>query len=531
MQNIKHYCGVYATTNNNTNYDTSYVINGLKLLQHRGRECAGICYIKDKHYLHKDVGTVDEVFSDFPHSSFKTCIGHVRYSTTDDEPTRCQTAGNNELVNQEMKKAQPMQSNEPQHAQDGDNSKLKFSIAHNGNIPNIKKFKKEMNIITETNSDTEIMVKYIELLLETNTIDETLIKFIERIPGAYALVLQFDDALYCMRDSYGIRPLCIGKIYNQLETSSFETSSFETSSFETSSFETSSFETSSFETSSFETSSFETSYCISSESCALQDHKLIRDVKPGEIIKINTTRGVCVEDSKFQTIYRKVNKPSFCSLEIIYFMKPDSVIYDTKIDDIRYSMGHDFGKEETSKLVDTKQVHNAIVVGIPNSGISSGKGFADAVGLPYRQLVSKDANVNRSFILPNNQDRIETCQKKFIYSDELKGKIVYVVDDSMVRGNTMISIINSIYDKGAIEVHIRITAPPLRHPCYYGIDIPTYEELIAHNRTAEEIKDILGCESLRYMDVKLLKKVLWDYKINICTSCFDGEYNKELLDW
>ena len=465
---MEHYCGIIGFADNLTNL---YFIKALNKLQHRGQESAGVCYTDCSgmcmmHY-HKNLGLVKEAFKNY---QFKTqslfAIGHVRYST------RKKTT-----LEMKIKESQPFM---------GTISNGQFSVAHNGNIPNIGRLVKEHGLIVETHSDTEVIVKYLEYLFlkYDQSWDDTLRAFINKIPGAYCLVILTKDALYGIRDNYGIRPLSIGHRNNN--------------------------------------------YCIASETVAFgNNYKFMRNVKPGEIIKIQLDR--VNQLYTLNTIYQKrVAIPSvFCSFEYIYFMNHQSLKTSSRnmtVWNLRYKIGHIMGKKE-------QQTQNRIVVPVPNTAIPYAKGFADASKLPYREYLVKNKNMHRTFILPTEKERKTACDKKFIYlKDKLNGKNIYLLDDSIVRGTTMSTIINKLKQCGVNEIHLRITSPPIRSECYFGIDMSTKKELIAHNKSIEEIRIKLGATSLTYLDIDTMKKTFGE---NTCTSCFtnNGNYDKKLLDW
>lgn len=445
-------CGIFAIMNDNNSYQK--ITNGLKLLQHRGHDAAGLSYLDENNNINtfKALGLVSNVFNNFnPNIIFHTGIGHVRYST------RPKTT-----IENSIKETQPI---------NGLTKLGEFALAHNGNIPNIEKIKKKYKIDYETESDTIIIVKIIENI--SNKRDnwrDILVEFINQIEGVYCIVILTSNEIFALRDAYGIRPLCIG-IKNE-------------------------------------------NYCIASESIALQDYKLERDVLPGEIIQLSM--------DGIKTLYhRKIKKNIFCSFEYIYFMREDSSNDGKVVRDLRYKLGYEMGKDEILE-------ENSIILCVPNTARPAAQGFANACGLEYHDYIEKK-DQGRTFILADNNDRITACNNKFIfYKNEIKNKNVYLVDDTIVRGNTLKAVIKQLYDCEIGNIHLRITAPPVKSQCFFGIDIPTCRELIAYSRTIEEIKDELGVKSLKYLDIKSMKKI-FDQKV--CTCCFDGKYNKKLLDW
>jgi amidophosphoribosyltransferase len=456
---ISDKCGIFAIYDNTD--ISNKMINGLSLLQHRGRESAGISYFCencDQICTFKNLGLVNKVFTDF-NKKFNIGIGHVRYST------RKKTSLENKL-----KETQPIECNS-------------FSLAHNGNIPNVHKLKEKYDIHYETESDTIILVKIIEkLFLKYKNWTDVFIEIVHNIKGVYCLVVLVENIIYAIRDSYGVRPLCIGKN--------------------------------------------ESGYCIASESCALQDYKLIRDIKAGEIIKLYQIN----DEIKYESIYQYHDEEGekrglFCSFEYIYFMKMNTIHNKRRVENLRCQLGYELG------LTEEKVDRTSVVLSIPNTAIPGAKGFASAIGLEYHNYITKNDGIGRTFILPTHEERIAACNEKFSYSPLLKDLNIYIVDDSIVRGNTIQTIIKNLKKIGVRKIHLRITAPPVISECYYGIDIPTKTELIAYNRTIDEICQELGATTLKYLDLDIMKKVFNSNGENNCTHCFDGKYDKKLLDW
>ena len=276
-----------------------------------------------------------------------------------------------------------------------------------------------------------------------------------------------------MRDRYGIRPLCIGN--------------------------------------------YENSYCISSESCALQHFNLNRDILPGEIVKINN-KGV-------QTIYQYNNyKLSICAFEYLYFLKPNSICDGYNVTDVRTNLGKLLANKETLTIDD-----EYITIGIPNSGLLSAKSYAASLSIKYVQAITKNKYINRTFIIPNNVDRINACNKKFIYDhDNIANKKIIIIDDTIVRGNVIKSIIHNLVLCKASEIHIRIAAPPIINICQLGIDIPSCEELLAYNKNISQIKDELNVTSIKYLTIEELNSVIppTSYK-----QCFGEKIDNGMIDW
>ncbi len=207
-------------------------------------------------------------------------------------------------------------------------------------------------------------------------------------------------------------------------------------------------------------------------------------------------------------------------------MKHKSVSDNKNVEHIRYQLGFEMGLEENK--IENKN-NRAIVLSIPNTSIPAARGFADATNLDFEDYIEKRQNVNRTFILPTNEERIKACEGKFIYHEEkLKNQDIYIIDDSIIRGNTILTIMKKLLLIGVKKIHLRITAPPIISQCYYGIDIPTKGELIANGKSVNEIKKELNVTTLKYIDIKHMKKI---FKEQVCTSCFTGKYNNKLLEW
>lgn len=362
-----------------------------------------------------------------------------------------------------------------------------FALAHNGNIPNIssliKKYQKYLSNQININkiSDSLILSDIIyNLLIKFDTkldhwLGQILIDIINKIPGVYCLLILYKNSIIAVRDRYGLRPLCYGE-YNG-------------------------------------------DFAISSESCALQHFSKIKDINPGEIIRFT---------DKIEIIYQySENKNVLCLFEYIYFLNPKTEADDHQVYDTRYQSGKILADQDKIK-------GDYIVIGIPNTGIAGGKGYADKSGLKYEQWIIKNKNYQRSFIEPNNKDRSRVCSQKYIYNwDKLKNKKIILIDDSIVRGNTMKAIIKLLRENGVQEIHLRVNSPPVISPCYYGIDIPSYDELIANKMNIEEIKNYINVDSLSYLDLNKIIKMMknTNSKYNLCCSCFTNKYSKELLEW
>ena len=441
--------GIFSYIPNSGNINA--VINGLKLLQHRGKDGSGIAYLTTdlKLKLLKILGKVREGFMDYKNlEDTFICIGHVRYSTSG------KTVNNSFSTDAEKK-------NELQPFIGKNKHNNLISIVHNGNIPNIKQH------------DTQFIL---DIILNSNlSVEETLIGIMNTIPAAYSLLIVVDKTLYVMRDRYGIRPLCIGykdgKVY------------------------------------------------VSSETRPLDDCTDIREIQSGEILRIN--------ENGVKTIYiHPCSVNSLCAFELIYFMNPKSHINGQSVNSIRQRLGQALAKKE--KIIPKNSDY--IVVGVPSSGLIAARAYADALNLQYQQLVKKVVNCvngeDRTFILINNAERKKACRKKFKFdSEKIKDKKIILVDDTIVRGNVIQTVIESLEICGVKEVHIRIPAPPVVDRCQLGIAIQTKEELIMNNRTIGKVRDILGVLSLDYLTLDELTM----FPKNAYKECFGGGIADEIV--
>lgn len=310
-------------------------------------------------------------------------------------------------------------------------------IVHNGNIPSIKKF------------DTQFLL---DMIINSKlNIEDTLINIMNKIPAAYCLLIIINGTLYVMRDRYGIRPLSIGE--------------------------------------------YEDSIHISSETIALNNCKNIKEIESGTIMRIDKTGT--------KIIYKHPDSMvGICAFELIYFMNPNSYINNISIESIRSELGITLAKKE--QII--KSHSDYIVIGIPNSGLISAKAYANYLALEYNQSIKKVNRCNngedRTFTLINNIEREKACKKKFMYNiDNINGKKIIIIDDTIVRGNIIKTIIDNCKSCGAEEIHIRIPAPPIIDKCQLGIAIHNKSELIMNNKSIDEVKNILDVNSLSYLSV------------------------------
>jgi len=353
-----------------------------------------------------------------------------------------------------------------------------MAIAYNGTLVNAGILRSEMEekgAIFQGNNDAEIIANLISRYrISSNNIEEALVKTINDIKGAYAFVLLTPHKLIGVRDPFGIKPLCLGII--------------------------------------------DGSYVFSSESCALDaiGAKFINDVSPGEIITIT-------EDGIKSIKTNIVAEPHLCVFEFVYFARHDSYIDGISVYEARLQAG--------KMLAIEHPVDADIVIGAPDSGLIAAIGYARQSGIPYGTGLIKNRYVGRTFIRPGQEQRNIAIKIKFnAIRSEVDGKRIIMVDDSIVRGTTTKAIVHMLKDAGAKEVHIRISSPPYRFPCYYGIDTPSKEQLMASNYSLEEIRSIIGADSLEYLSMEGLKKMPVGLKCGLCCACFDGDYPIKIED-
>ena len=446
-------CGVFGIYSNEDDIDVVRLTYfGLYALQHRGQQSCGIAVSQNGHITgHKGLGLVSEVFTEkiLDRLEGKIAVGHTRYSTTGGAS---------------VEDCQPLIV----RYKDG-----QLAIAHNGNLINASKIRLDFEnrgAIFQTSSDSEIIANLISCFgLQYQNFEQVLIETTKTIEGSYAVVIMTGNKLVGIRDPWGLRPLCIGKMGN--------------------------------------------SYILTSESCALNaiGAEFVRDVEPGEI--------VIIEEGTLRSIRTDQDKPhSLCIFEHIYFARPDSFIDGASIYQSRLEAG---------KLLAVQHpVEADLVAGVPDSGITAAIGFSRQSGIPYGEVLIKNRYVGRTFIQPTQRIREQSVNIKLnTLKFEVEGKRIVIIDDSIVRGTTTKKIVRMLKEAGAKEVHVRISSPPVKFPCYFGIDIATKEYLIAANNSIEEIREIIGADSIGFLSVEnLLKCPIGAPKDSFCTACLTGRY-------
>lgn len=345
-------------------------------------------------------------------------------------------------------------------------------MAHNGNLINANELREELaytGAIFQTTIDSEVIAYHIAReRIKVKNAEQAVANAMKKIKGAYALVVSSPRKLIGARDPYGFKPLCIGKRDN--------------------------------------------AYIIASESCALDtvDAEFVRDVEPGEIVTIDANG---IKSDK--TLCLKPEEQARCVFEYIYFARPDSFYDGVSVYHSRIMAG--------KFLAMDSPVEADIVVGVPESGNAAAMGYAMQSGISYGTAFVKNSYVGRTFIQPQQKNRESGVRVKLnVLKEAVAGKRVIMIDDSIVRGTTSDRIVQMLRDAGAKEVHVRISSPPFISECYFGTDVPSKELLIAHNRTIEEIRQVIGCDSLAYLDINRLIEISGGN--SICTGCFTGKY-------
>jgi amidophosphoribosyltransferase len=354
-----------------------------------------------------------------------------------------------------------------------------LALAHNGNLINANELRNELaytGAIFQTTIDSEVIAYLIAReRLQSKTAEEAVRRACMKLKGAYALVVSSPRKLIAARDPFGFKPLCIGKRDN--------------------------------------------AYIVTSETCALDTigAEFVRDVKPGEVVTITPAEGIRSD----MTMALAPEKEARCIFEYIYFARPDSRIDGISVYDSRIRAGR--------FLAQDSPVEADLVTGVPESGNAAALGYSLESGIPYGTAFVKNGYVGRTFIKPKQSSRESSVRIKLnVLKEAVDGKRVIMIDDSIVRGTTSDRIVRMLRDAGAKEVHVRISSPPFLWPCYFGTDIPAREQLIAYNRSLEDIRKIIGADSLGYLALDRLEQMVDG--LPICRGCFNGKYPLEPPD-
>lgn len=448
--------GIYGMTDAAT-----HTALGLHALQHRGQEAAGIvAYDGEQFHSHRALGLVGDNFNSTETMTQligNMAVGHVRYSTTGGTV---------------MRNIQPLFAD------------FKFgglAVAHNGNLTNAYKIRKELvqrGCIFQSTSDTETIIHLIAIS-EYGRVVDRITDALSQIEGAYSLIAITQKKLIGVRDPFGVRPLVLGRLGD--------------------------------------------AWVLSSETCALDiiGANFIRDVEPGEI--------VIIDDKGLHSIKPFSKKPNrFCIFEYIYFARPDSIMEGRNVYDVRKAIGGELARES--------HVDSDLIVPVPDSGVPAAIGYSQESGVPFELGIIRNHYVGRTFIEPSDQIRhLGVRLKHNANAAYLRDKRVILVDDSIVRGTTSIKIVEMVRNAGAKEVHMRISSPPTAHPCFYGIDTPQQSELLAAKYDLQSMAKYIGVDTLAFISIDGLYRALGSNGRNIeipqyCDACFSGDYPIQLTD-
>lgn len=484
IERPKTFCGiigVYGTEN-----ASSYIYYGLNALQHRGQEAAGIVtrekVVEDPatgrekvfFNVHKNTGLVTDVFKNdkILRDVLKgdAGIGHDRYSTTGSAESR--------------KNVQPIVVNY---------RKGNLAIAHNGNLTNSHRLRDELTeggTLFQTTTDTEIILHLIARSQEETVIDQVY-EALQAIRGAFSLVILTDNQLIVARDPYGFRPLALGKLGD--------------------------------------------SFIAASETCAFDviGAEYLRNVEPGEIVVIDDDT---IKNSEVRSIFLPniPKKSRHCIFEFIYFSRPDSKIYGESVNKVRRKIGKGLAEESP---VENDEDEKLVVISVPDSSNTATLGYVSqsakmGIKAKFEIGLIRSHYIGRTFIQPNQDMRDLKVKMKFnTVKGVLKGRKVVIVDDSIVRGTTSKQLVKLIREAEPAEVHFRVSSPPIMHPCFYGMDFPSENELFANqcNGDIEHMTKELNVDSLSYLSLdKLLDSVPRDERRDYCTACFSGDYPTEV---
>ncbi len=354
-----------------------------------------------------------------------------------------------------------------------------LALAHNGNLVNAGALRRALELkggIFRSSSDTEVLVyTLVQERLKAGSIEEAVANTMGVIQGAYSLCVMSAQKLIAARDPRGMRPLCMGRIGDAV--------------------------------------------VFASESCALDalGAEFVRDVDPGEVVVVSP-------DGQIRSLRAKAQAESaVCVFEYIYFARPDSVIDGASVE---------LARQEAGKYLALEHPVGAdMVMGVPDSGIPAAIGYAKCSGIPYGVGLIKNRYIGRTFIQPSQDQRERSVRLKLnALREAVRDKRVILVDDSIVRGTTCARLIQLVRDAGAKEVHLRISAPPFRYPCFFGVDIPASRELLAYGRTVEEMRQIIGADTLGFLSLDAVDKIARGCRLHFCDACFSGNYPMEVPD-
>jgi len=451
---MKEACGVVGIVA--PGRDVSHLCyDALYALQHRGQESAGMATFHDHQItVVKDNGLVSHVFAETTLRALagSHVIGHTRYSTSGSANWTA---------------AQPV------YRSAGSSG---FAIAHNGNLTNTTALADAAGIqFTSMLSDSDLVAELLARRVETgDTLTEALVKVLADVEGAFSMVILEADEIHAVRDPFGFRPLCLGRLGS---------------------------------------ADAPEGWMVASESPALDvvGATFIRELNPGEMVTI-TRDGV----TSLQLLEPAGEKEKLCIFEFVYFARPDTYLMGHQVHTTRRRMGE--------LLAAQSNIAADIVMGVPDSGIPAAEGYAKASGIPFGYGLVKNRYIGRTFISPDQDKRLASVRRKLNpLRENIEGQRLVVVDDSIVRGTTTRALVKMLRDAGAAEVHLRISSPPFMWPCYYGIDTPSRDDLLAANHTVEEMNAYIGSDTLEFITLENLRAAI---KLDgeCCDACLTGRY-------
>ena len=451
-------CGVFGIYRRGGDGVVAECYHALYALQHRGQEGCGIAVNNDGIIsYHRDLGLVSDVFTQERLAKLpegQIAIAHCKYGT--DQLKR-------------RSNVQPLIVN---------HLKGSMGICHNGSLVNARPLRRSLEeggAIFHSTTDTEVIAYTItQQRLKSASIEEAVRNAMHIIRGAYSLVIMSATKLIAVRDPNGFRPLCMGKIGEDV--------------------------------------------VFASESCALEaiGATFERDLQPGEVVVVN-------QDGVRTYPWQEKVPSSLCVFEYVYFARPDSVVDGVSVHEARLRAGAFLAKDHP--------VEADVVIGVPDSGIDAAVGYARESGIPYGIGFIKNKYIGRTFIVPGQKQREGAVRIKLnVVSATVRGKRVVLVDDSIVRGTTSARIVRLLRDAGATEIHIRLTSPPFKHPCFFGTDIDSRDVLIAHNHSPAEIGRIIGVDSIGFLELHRCDDMASESTLHFCKGCFTGVYPMDVPD-
>ncbi len=451
---MKEACGVVAVSSPGRSA-SHLVFDALFALQHRGQESAGMASANEETVVVvKDMGLVAAVFNERSLTALdgEQVIGHTRYSTQGESAWH---------------QAQPV------YRADGTAG---FALAHNGNLTNTEELAERAGMLPGMLlTDTDVVAELFSAEMQRgHTLTEAMAAVLPSVQGAFSLVLVEHGKVHGIRDSFGFRPLCLGR-FGGVDAPE--------------------------------------GWALASESPALDvmGATFVREVSPGELVTIEGTRCTSTQ------LLERQGDGKLCIFEFVYFARPDAVLKGREVHGARRRMGQLLARQSS--------VEADLVMGVPDSGVPAAEGYALESGIPFGQGLVKNRYIGRTFITPDQVARARGVRRKLNpLREHIAGKRLVVVDDSIVRGTTTRAIVSMLRDAGATEVHLRISSPPFRWPCFYGIDTPTREELLASHHSIDEIAGFLGCDTLDYVTLEHLVEAIGAADGGFCDACLTGNY-------